>query len=179
MAKVSPLMVAPPLIFAAFVALAAFGMFRADPEGLPSTLVGQIAPALPEKTLKGFPAAQNDVLTNGKVTLVNFWASWCPPCRAEHPTLLEMQAGGLDIVGVNFKDTIGAATKYLIEDGNPFIGVPFDPQGRTAINWGVTAPPETFIIDEDGTVLFRFAGPLVGSDYEQRFVPALTKALVD
>ena len=128
MAKISPLMIAPPLVFAGFVALAAFGMFRPDPEGLPSTLVGQMAPAL-------------------------------------------------SIIGVNFKDTVGPATSYLTNDGNPFEGVAFDPQGRTAINWGVTAPPETFIIAGDGTVLFRYAGPLVGSDYEQRFLPALQDAL--
>lgn len=176
MAKISPLMIAPPLVFAGFVALAAFGMFRPDPEGLPSTLVGQMAPALPEKPLEGFPAAAPDVLTNGEVTLVNFWASWCPPCRAEHPKLLEL-AGEMPIIGVNFRDTAGAAIKYLTDDGNPFVGVTFDPKGRTAIDWGVTAPPETFIIGKDGTVLYRFAGPLVGSDYEQRFLPELTKAL--
>ncbi len=177
MPKLSPLMIAPPVIFAAFVALAAFGMFRPDPEGLPSTLVGQMAPALPAADLPGFPTPAADVFTGGHVTLVNFWASWCPPCRAEHPTLLKMQADGIAIVGVNFKDTAAAATSYLTNDGNPFAGVAFDPQGRTAIDWGVTAPPETFIIDGDGTVLFRFAGPLVGSDYEQRFLPALTAAM--
>ncbi len=177
MARFSPLMMAPPLIFAGFVALAAIGMFRDDPEGLPSTLVGQQAPDLPEAPLEGFPAATPDMLASGEVTLVNFWASWCPPCRAEHPKLLEMEAQGLSIIGINFKDTQANATKYLNEDDNPFIGVGFDPQGRTAINWGVTAPPETFILDGQGKVLFRFAGPLVGSDYEQRFLPVLEKAM--
>ena len=66
---------------------------------------------------------------------------------------------------------------YLTEEGNPFIGVASDPTMRGAINWGVTAPPETFIIAGDGTVLFRFVGPLVGTDYETRFVPELEKAL--
>lgn len=177
MAKIRPLMIAPPLIFAAFVALAAVGMFRDDPDGLPSTLVGQTAPALPDKPLSNFPVPAPDALASGEVTLVNFWASWCPPCRAEHPRLLQMQAEGMAIIGVNFKDTESAGTKYLRDDGNPFAGVGFDPQGRTAIDWGVTAPPETFIVGPDGTVLFRFAGPLVGSDYEQRFVPALNKAM--
>lgn len=177
MAKFSPLMIAPPLIFAAFVALAVVGMYREDPEGLPSTLVGQMAPGVPEAALRDFPQATQEMLVSGEVTLVNFWASWCPPCRAEHPKLLEMEANGLNIIGINFKDTESAASKYLRDDDSPFAAVGFDPQGRTAIDWGVTAPPETFILDADGVVLFRFAGPLVGSDYEQRFVPALEKAL--
>ncbi|APE43958.1 thiol:disulfide interchange protein [Sulfitobacter alexandrii] len=169
-------MIAPPLVFAGFVALAAVGMFRDDPEGLPSTLVGQAAPGVPEAPLEGFTPATADMLASGEVTLVNFWASWCPPCRAEHPKLLQMAEDGMPIVGINFKDQEGNARDYLQDDGNPFVGVGFDPQGRTAIDWGVTAPPETFILDGDGTVLFRFAGPLVGSDYEQRFLPALNAA---
>ena len=177
MAKLRPLMLAPPLIFAGFVALAAVGMFRDDPDGLPSTLVGQMAPAVSEGVLEGFPAATPAMLASGQVTLVNFWASWCPPCRAEHPKLLEMQADDIPIVGINIRDTQANAGKYLTDDGNPFIGVGFDPRGRTSIDWGVTAPPETFILDGTGKVLFRYAGPLVGSDYEQRFLPALNAAM--
>ncbi|MFT6676793.1 MAG: cytochrome c biogenesis protein CcmG/thiol:disulfide interchange protein DsbE [Sulfitobacter sp.] len=176
MAKFSPLMLAPPVVFAGFVALAAVGMFRDDPEGLPSTLVGQQAPGVPEKSLEGFPPVTADMLRSGEVVLVNFWASWCPPCRAEHPKLKELAASGLPIIGINFKDQVANATGYLLDDGNPFVGVGFDPQGRTAIDWGVTAPPETFILDGTGKVLFRYAGPLVGSDFEQRFLPALRAA---
>ena len=176
MAKVSPLMIAPPLIFAAFIALAFVGMYRDDPNGIPSTLVGQPAPGVPDRGLQGFPQTTAEMLVTGEVTLVNFWASWCPPCRAEHPKLLEMEAEGINIIGMNFKDTERAATKYLIDDDSPFSSVSFDPEGRNAINWGVTAPPETFILDGEGTILFRFAGPLIGSDYEQRFLPALEAA---
>ena len=179
MAKFSPLMVLPPVIFGAFAVLAYVGMFRDDPQGLPSTRVGQTAPPITEVALAGYEAFDPAMLTSGEVTLVNFWASWCPPCRVEHPKLLEMQAEGMQIIGVNIRDQERNATRYLEEDGNPFSAVPFDPAGRTSIDWGVTAPPETFIVDGDGTVLFRFAGPLVGSDYEQRFVPALENALAD
>ncbi|UOA26796.1 DsbE family thiol:disulfide interchange protein [Pseudosulfitobacter sp. DSM 107133] len=179
MPKLSPMMIAPPVVFAAFVALAAFGMFRDDPEGLPSTLVGQPVPAITTDTLEGYPGVTPDMFKHGEVTLVNFWASWCPPCRAEHPRLLQMQQDGLTIIGVNYKDQKGTAQSYLEDDGNPFAAVAFDPAGRTGIDWGVTAPPETFIVDGDGTVLFRFVGPLVGSDYEQRFLPALDAALAD
>lgn len=179
MARISPLMVLPPVIFGAFAVLAYVGMFREDPQGLPSTRVGEAAPRITEVTLAGYDAFSPDMLTSGDVTLVNFWASWCPPCRVEHPRLLEMQAEGMQIIGVNIRDQEANASRYLEEDGNPFAAVPFDPAGRTSIDWGVTAPPETFIVDGDGTVLFRFAGPLVGSDYEQRFVPALNAALTD
>ncbi|MDF1727098.1 MAG: DsbE family thiol:disulfide interchange protein [Sulfitobacter sp.] len=176
MARLNPLMIAPPVIFAAFVALAAVGMFRDDPEGLPSTLIGQEAPAFPAAPLEGFPPVTPEMRASGEVTLVNFWASWCPPCRAEHPRLLQLAEEGTPIVGINFKDEARNARSYLTDDGNPFVGVGFDPQGRTAIDWGVTAPPETFILDGEGRVLFRYAGPLVGSDYEQRFLPALEAA---
>lgn len=176
MAKISPLMVLPPVIFAAFAALSYVGMFRDDPNSLPSTRVGQPAPPVTEVALGSYPAVTEDTFRTGEITLVNFWASWCPPCRAEHPELLDMAARGIRIVGVNFKDSESAARGYLSEAENPFVAVAFDPQGRTAIDWGVTAPPETFIVDGDGTVLFRFQGPLVGSDFEQRFLPALRAA---
>ena len=177
MAKVSPLMIAPPLIFAGFIALAGIGMFRDDPNELRSALIGKPAPPVTEVGLDGFEAVTAEAMATGEVTLVNFWASWCPPCHAEHPKLLEMAAEGMPIIGVNFKDNAGPAAGYLTSDGNPFQAVAFDPKGRTAIDWGVSAPPETFILDAKGTVLYRFAGPLIGSDYEQRFLPQLEKAL--
>lgn len=177
MPSISPLILAPLAIFSTLIVLAAVGMPRSDPAGSPPIPVGRPAPALPEQTLDGFPVVPDDVFTTTDVTIVNFWASWCPPCRAEHPQLLQMQADGFSIIGVNFKDTAAAASRYLSDDGNPFRGIAFDPQGRASINWGVTAPPETFIVDGKGTVLFRFSGPLVGSDYEQRFLPELNKAL--
>lgn len=152
-------------------------MHRTNPDELPSTRVGQIAPPLPTTALANFPLLTNADLTTGEITLVNFWASWCPPCRAEHPVLKQMAADGIRVAGVNFKDTSDDASAYLAKDGNPFMALSFDPKGRSAIDWGVTAPPETFIIDGDGTVLFRFTGPLVGSYYEQAFLPALKAAL--
>ena len=175
MAKVSPLMLAPPLIFAGFVALAAVGMFTGSDE-LETTRVGQIAPDVTEASVTGFEGAVAADFARGEVTLVNFWASWCPPCRAEHPKLLELAEAGVPIIGINFRDRDRAAAEYLRADGNPFVAVPFDPEGRTAFDWGVTAPPETFILDGEGRVLYRFIGPLVGSDYEQRFLPEFEKA---
>jgi cytochrome c biogenesis protein CcmG/thiol:disulfide interchange protein DsbE len=90
---------------------------------------------------------------------------------------LEIAETGTVILGINIKDDKKNAVSYLQNYNNPFQAVSYDPNGRTAIDWGVTAPPETFIIDKDGKVLFRFAGPLVGQDYLNRFLPAYESAL--
>ncbi|NJS38838.1 MAG: DsbE family thiol:disulfide interchange protein, partial [Rhodobacteraceae bacterium] len=132
---------------------------------------------LPATGLPGLPLLTDADLRTGEVTVLNFWASWCPPCRAEHPVLLDMAERGIRVAGVNMMDKDANAVAYLAEDGNPFFGVATDPDGRNRVEWGVTAPPETFILAGDGTVLFRFVGPLVGTDYETRFVPELEKAL--
>jgi len=169
------LLALPPLLFVGLAALFYWGVNRDNIGELPSTLVGRTAPDLPRVAVAGTDVL-GDSLTEGEVTLVNFWASWCPPCRAEHPRLNRMAAAGVRIVGVNFNDDEDNAATYLRDDGNPFAGTSVDPAGRASLDWGVIAPPETFIIDADGTVLFRFIGPLIGSDYEQRFLPALEAA---
>jgi len=132
---------------------------------------------VPATGLEGITLLTDADLRTGAVTVVNFWATWCPPCRAEHPVLMQMAADGVRIAGINIMDNDAKAIAYLAEEGNPFIGVATDPQGRNRVEWGVTAPPETFIIRGDGTVAFRFIGPLIGTDYERRFVPALAEAL--
>ena len=171
------LMILPPVLFAGLAGLFYTGMYRDNPGELRSVLVGRAAPAVPVTGLPGIPVLTDADLRTGEVTVVNFWATWCPPCRAEHPVLLEMAARGIRVAGINMMDDDRKAVEYLAEEGNPFLGVATDPQGRNRVEWGVTAPPETFILDGDGTVLFRFVGPLVGTDYETRFIPELEKAL--
>ena len=177
MARVSPLLILPPAIFAAMAGLFFAGMMREDAGVLPSTIVGQAAPGVPTEAVSGTVQLTDADLRGGEITIVNFWASWCPPCRAEHPKLLEMAGQGMPIIGINFRDQQGTANAYLTKDGNPFVGVAFDLDAATSFDWGVTAPPETFILDGDGTILYRFTGPLIGADYEQRFLPELQKAL--
>jgi cytochrome c biogenesis protein CcmG, thiol:disulfide interchange protein DsbE len=171
------LMFLPPVIFAGLAATFYIGMARDNPDTLPSTFISQPAPPLPAGPLADIPLLTAADLNKGQITLVNFWASWCPPCRAEHPVLTQLSADGIRVASVNFKDKAEDASAFLAEHGNPFFAVAFDPKGRSAIDWGVTAPPETFIIGGDGKVLFRFVGPLVGSYYEQAFLPALKEAL--
>ncbi len=171
------LMVLPPVLFAGLAGLFYGGMYRDNPGELQSVFVGRAAPAVPATALPGIPGLTDADLKTGKVTVVNFWATWCPPCRAEHPVLKEMASNGVRVAGVNIRDDDDKAVSYLAEEGNPFFAVASDPAMRGAIDWGVTAPPETFIVGGDGTVLFRFVGPLVGTDYETRFLPELKKAL--
>ncbi|MGV8952006.1 MAG: DsbE family thiol:disulfide interchange protein [Cypionkella sp.] len=171
------LMFLPPVLFVALAAMFYIGMHRSNPEDLPSVFIDRPAPALNAAALPGFPEAGDADLRKGDVVLVNFWASWCPPCRAENPTLMALKAEGIRIIGVNMMDDPDKAAKFLEDDGNPFSAIAFDPKGRTRLDWGVTAPPETFILRGDGTVAYKFIGPMVGSDYEQRFRPELEKAL--
>ena len=177
MARISPLVILPPAIFAGLAGLFLAGLMRDNPDELPSSFIGRAAPDLPDTAIPGTDLLTDDALRAGEVTVVNFWASWCPPCRAEHPTLLQMAANGVRVAGLNFEDQEDNALEYLADEGDPFFATGFDPSGRNALEWGVTAPPETFIVAGDGTVLFRFTGPLVGDDYRQRFLPELEKAL--
>lgn len=171
------IMMLPPLVFLGLAVLFYTGMGRDNPNDLPSVFIGKPAPAIEQAALPGIPAPVQADLAQGRVTLVNFWASWCPPCRAEHPTLMALAAEGITVIGVNMMDREGDALAFLEEDGNPFASIAFDPKGRTRLEWGVTAPPETFIVNGNGEVVYRFIGPLVGDDYAQRFRPELDKAL--
>lgn len=176
MAKVSPLMVLPVAVFLGFAGLAGWALMRPDPEAVPSAFVGREAPAVGDQTLPGKVQLTDAMLRQPGVKLVNFWASWCPPCRAEHPTLTALSQR-LPVYGVDLKDPEAAASGFLSEHGDPFHALATDPRGRVAIDWGVTAPPETFIVDGAGRILYRHAGPLVREDYTARFLPELEKAL--
>ena len=112
--------------------------------------------------VEGYPTFDNSIF-NEDVVLVNFWASWCPPCREEHDDLLELAKSNIPIVGVNLKDSQSNANKFLTKYENPFSQLSFDKLVRTAIDWGVTAPPETFVV-KNGVVIHRHAGPIQASE---------------
>ncbi|MEM9585381.1 MAG: DsbE family thiol:disulfide interchange protein [Pseudomonadota bacterium] len=149
-----------------------------DPSLIPSALISR---PVPEFTLepiagtetKGFSKAD---LQGQGLTLVNVFASWCLPCRAEHPILTRMkEQQGLRLVGMNYKDKPEDAAGWLDELGNPYELIGSDYSGRVGIDWGVTGVPETFIVNNEGIVLHRFPGPVVG-DGERRFQEALDAA---
>lgn len=176
MAKISPMMIAPPLIFAAFVGMAAVGMFRDDPNALPSARTGQPAPPVVLSELAGKTSFDDATLRDGQIKIVNFWASWCAPCRVEHPNLEALSNDGLPIYGINYKDDPAKALGFLQELGDPYVAIGADRQGRMALDWGVYGVPETYLIDGDGTILLRHAGPVTQRVIRETLRPALEAA---
>lgn len=166
------LMALPPVLFAALAVMFWWGMQRDNPDELPSTLVGRAAPVVEAVPLGDLPPLTDAVLRAPGVKLVNFWASWCAPCRAEHPMLEKLEAEGVAIHGVNYKDDPAKAQAFLAELGNPYATIGAD-NGRMALNWGVYGVPETFVIDGEGKVLLRYAGPITEQELERVIRPAL------
>ncbi|WP_294926162.1 DsbE family thiol:disulfide interchange protein [uncultured Paracoccus sp.] len=176
MARISPLMAVPLVAFLGFAGMAGWALLRDDPTALPTALAEREAPPVGATTLPGKTQLTDEMLREPGVKLVNFWASWCPPCRAEHPTIAEL-AERIPVYGVNLKDPESNALAFLRDEGDSYHAIATDPRGRIAIDWGVSAPPETFIIDGQGRILYRFAGPLIRDDYANRFLPELEKAI--
>jgi cytochrome c biogenesis protein CcmG/thiol:disulfide interchange protein DsbE len=146
-----------------------------DVNALPSTLEGKPAPTLELQPLQDLPLLTDAALRAPEVKLVNFWASWCAPCRAEHPTLIKLQSEGLTILGVNYKDKPENARGFLAELGNPYAAIGAD-SGRLGIEWGVYGVPETFVIDAKGQIILRHAGPITEQELERVIRPAIAKA---
>ncbi|KUJ82159.1 DsbE family thiol:disulfide interchange protein [Ruegeria profundi] len=176
MAKISPLMIAPPLIFGVFAVMAGFGMFRDDPDALPSAREGQPAPPVVLTEFPGKTIFDDATLRDGEVKLVNYWASWCAPCRAEHPNLEALSNEGIPVYGINYKDKLNNAKAFLTELGDPYRAIGQDENGRMALDWGLYGVPETYVIDGDGTIILRFAGPITQRVIESTIRPALEKA---
>ncbi len=176
MARVSPLLMLPPAVFAGLAVLFFIGMNREDPDALPSALRGRAAPPVALTPLGTLPAFDDETLRTGGVKLINYWASWCAPCRIEHPNLEKLAAEGVRIYGINYKDDPDKALAFLEQLGNPYAGIGADETGRTALDWGLYGVPETFVLDADGTIILRFAGPVTSRVLETRIRPALAEA---
>ena len=176
MAKISPLMIAPPLVFLALAGVFFVGMQREDPDGLPSALVGKTAPAVEVTQLGSEKLFTDSDLREGGVKLVNYWASWCGPCRVEHPHLEALAEEGVVIYGVNYKDKPFNAQNFLKELGNPYAAIGADESGRMALNWGVYGVPETYVIDGEGNIVLRFAGPITERVMDSTIRPAIESA---
>ncbi len=149
-----------------------------DISAIPSALIGAKAPKLALAPLEGsnLPALTDDAI-KGKLTLVNVFASWCIPCRDEHPVLKELaKSGQLNIVAINYKDTSENALRFLGELGNPYNAIGIDPNGSAVIDWGVYGIPESYLVSPDGTILYKQVGPFTPTSLKEGLYPAIAKA---
>lgn len=173
-------MLFPGLIAFALVSVMLRQLLTSDPnhgQDLPSPLIDKPAPQFALGPLfEGQPGLSTADLTAPGVKLVNIWASWCGPCRIEHPRLMAMSAAGVTIHSINYKDQPSEAKGFLAEVGNPFKLTGADTTGRVAIDWGVYGVPETFVIDGHGRIVYKHIGPIQGSDYETKIRPAIDAA---
>lgn len=167
------ILVLPFVAFSAFVIIFYVGLGKDKSGGQVSTQINKQAPELNLLQLGEGSPPDNSDLSSSEVKLVNFWASWCAPCRAEHPNLELLNDQGITILGVNYKDVSNQALGFLEELGNPYQKIGADTKGRTAIEWGVYGIPETFIIDKNGIVRLRWAGPITARVLNSRIQPLL------
>ena len=180
----SKLRLIPVAIFLIIAGFFAVALRSGDPSRLPSTLIGKSAPeaAFPGldgllsegKTVPGFATAD---LAKGKVSIVNFWASWCTECVDEHPLVAELKTlTGVDVYGVAYKDSAVASRRFLGRYGNPFTAVGADDSGRRGIDWGVYGTPETFVVNGRGEIVFKHVGPMSPESIKLKMLPAIEAA---
>jgi cytochrome c biogenesis protein CcmG/thiol:disulfide interchange protein DsbE len=178
-------MFAPLLAFALLAILFFFRLFAGDASRLPSALIGKQAPEFALPALPGFAgvgALASENLRKGHVSVVNVFASWCAPCRDEHAQLMALAKDarlaqrGVELSGLAYKDDAANARRFLEEVGNPFSAIGLDLSGRVAIDFGVYGVPETFVIRGDGTIAYKFIGPLTRQALEATLMPEIEKA---
>ena len=162
------------LLFVIFL----LALFGGDPSRLSSALLGKPVPhfTLPALDDAGVGLRHNDLQSDlqiGRPVLLNVWGSWCAPCRTEHPFLMQLAAAGVPIFGLNYKDTPVAARRFLGALGNPYKKIGADRNGTTAIKLGVYGVPETFVLDGQGRVMARHAGPLDAHILRTQILPHL------
>jgi len=167
----------PLAALAALAIVFAGWSLRRDPEVKPDALVGQPIPETVLPMLEGGRASERtlDLKTAGvgRPMLVNVFASWCAPCRAEHPQLMALKRRGVKVVGVAYKDDPAKSQAFLAELGDPYDIILVDREGRAGLDLGISGVPETFAVNAKGKVVAKFAGPLTEQAEVERLVAAL------
>lgn len=149
----------PALILVALMVFLALGL-RRDPREVPSPLIGKPAPEFTLPGLHGEPARVTKADLLGRPLLVNFFASWCAGCLVEHPILMRLSSQGIEIVGLDYKDTDEAGAAWLRRHGNPYRTVITDAEGSAGLDWGVYGVPETYLLNARGEIVYKHIGPL-------------------
>ncbi len=171
------------LPIAAFAAIAAvFGFYlhqvgtgAKNIRDVPSALIDKPAPEFSLPPIEGRNDGFSSTDLADKVSLVNVFASWCVPCRVEHPILMQLAREGVPIYGINHKDKPEDALRFLEELGNPYRRIGADNTGRVSIDWGIYGYPETFVIDRGGRIRYKHIGPIMPRDLEQTIRPILER----
>jgi len=169
----------------AIVPLAAFGLFvlfgwglMTGSDDLPSVLVGKPVPQFSLPAVQGRTRGLETADLMGQVSLVNVFASWCVPCRAEHPLFMALsKTGEVPLYGMNYKDKPDQAEAWLAELGDPYTLLGADLDGRAGIEWGVYGVPETYVIDADGTIAYRQVGQITPQILEERLLPLVRQLM--
>jgi len=169
------------LPFAAFVALVVLFAFGLNPSrdihALPSPLLGKPAPQFALTDVINPARIVSNADLKGQMYVLNVWATWCIPCREEHEALLAIaQQKVVPIIGLNYRDQRDRAQQWLQQLGNPYQEVAFDGDGRTAIEWGVYGAPETYLVDAQGRVIFKFISPMTEEIWRHEFLPRIATA---
>jgi cytochrome c biogenesis protein CcmG/thiol:disulfide interchange protein DsbE len=154
--------------------IAWFMLSGRDPKIIPSALIDKPAPEFSLPSLDGAAGGLTTAHLKGQVSVLNVFASWCIPCRVEHPQIARIgKIPGVRLYGLNYKDKPDKARAWLAELGNPYHRVGADRDGRAGIEWGVYGVPETFIIDADGRIRYKHVGPIMPRDLIKTILPII------
>ena len=165
----------PLAVFGVILALLATGVWLSrspDRDALPSPLIGKPAPAFRLPVLGAPERLVTQADLRGAPYLLNVWGSWCPGCREEHAVVSAFaKTGRVRVIGFNWKDEPEDATRWLAQFGNPYELVLADYDGKAAIEWGIYGAPETFLVDGDGTILWKHVGPMTDATIREQLMP--------
>jgi DsbE subfamily thiol:disulfide oxidoreductase len=169
----------PIAIFLVLVGFFAYRLVMIDhgdaPNLIPSVMINKPVPNFTLPSLfDGKPQVVSEEI-KGKVTLIDVFASWCVPCRIEHPYLDEIKKAGIVLVGINYKDRPEDARRWLVQLGNPYDAIGTDRDGRVGIDFGVYGVPESYLIDKQGVIRYKQTGPLTLEDIEKVILPLATE----
>ncbi len=173
-----------PLLFVIAIMTIFATQITRDTSFLPSVLIDKPVPEFELPAIEGIEEEIGDIPgfstadLKGQVSVVNVWASWCVPCRQEHPLLtrLAKEDPDLFLVGINQKDAAENAISFLVELGNPYDAIGADNVGRVSIDWGIYGVPETFVVNAQGIITYKFIGALSEASYTNSLLPAIEAA---